>query len=392
MQNTSIEIAEIVATLLDKAKQNENCLDSEELEKYADIDSLDYEEIETQLEKNGVIIKFKEDADLSNIEEVKIEEYTDLMTEFRSNDLMRSYLREIGNVPLLSSEDEIKYGKIILENRIYKHRLEEIEKDDMNTISMEEYEDLLDKAEEYDKARDALINSNLRLVVSVAKKYIGMTGTMHILDLIQEGNMGLIMTINKWDYRKGYKFSTYATWWIRQAITRSLADQSRTIRIPVHIVEKKYQYMRAKKTLIQELGREPSTEEIATKLDMPLKKVIELERYGADLISLDATVNEDKDSTLEDITPDRDSMSPEEYTMKKKLSEEIRTALSRLPKREADIVILRFGLDDGQPRTLEEVSKIYGLTRERIRQIEAKALRRLKKPAFSGGLRDFISK
>ena len=386
-----METTEIIEILLEKAKLNNDCINSEDITEYVDMDSLEFDEIEEILEDKGIIINFsKEDDEISKVEEVDVENYEDLMKEFKATDSIRQYLREIGNIPLLSKEEEMKYTKIIYEGKQVKKQLEKIDMDDKNTVTFQEYQALLDKLSEYEVAKEKLINSNLRLVVSVAKKYAVINISMHLLDLIQEGNMGLIRAIDKFDYRKGFKFSTYATWWIRQSITRAIGDQSRTIRIPIHVVETKNRFNRAKRALTQEYGRDPSYEEIAEFMGLSLKKVQEIENYGNDLVSLDATINDDKDSTLEDILPDKSTNSPEEYTMKKKLSDELARSLAKLTPREEKVVRMRFGLDDGNPKTLEEVGNVFGVTRERIRQIEAKALRKLKRPTYSAGLREFL--
>ena len=382
---------EIIDILLEKAKLNNDCINSEDITEYVDIDSLEFDEIEEALEDDGVIINFsKEEDEISKVEEVKIETYDELIRDFNATDSVKQYLREIGNIPLLTKEEELKYTKMVHEGKIAKRQLEKIENDDQNTVSFNVYQSLLDKVEEYEKIKEKLINSNLRLVVSVAKKYAAINTSMYLLDLIQEGNMGLIKAIDKFDYRKGFKFSTYATWWIRQSITRAIGDQARTIRIPIHVVESRNRYLKAKRTLIQEYGREATYEELAEYLGISLKKVQELENYGHDLISLDTTINDDKDSTLEDIIPDKNSISPEKYTMKNKLSDELNNCLSKLTPREEKVIRLRFGLDDGVPKTLEEVGKVFDVTRERIRQIEAKALRKLKRPTYSAGLKEFI--
>lgn len=277
----------------------------------------------------------------------------------RINDPVKLYLKEIGKIPLLDPDQELEIAK-------------RIEQGDQ-------------------QARDILISSNLRLVVSIAKKYVG-RGLL-FLDLIQEGNMGLVKAVEKFDYTKGFKFSTYATWWIRQAITRAIADQARTIRIPVHMVETINKLTRAQRQLIQELGREPSAEEIASRMDgVSADKVREIQKIALEPISLETPIGEEDDSHLGDFIEDKDAQSPDEYASNQLLKDEINEVLSTLADREEKVLRLRFGLTDGRTRTLEEVGKEFNVTRERIRQIEAKALRKLKHPSRSKRLRDFLSK
>ncbi len=272
------------------------------------------------------------------------------------NDPVRMYLKEIGRVPLLSAVDEISLAK----------RIEEGD----------------------EEAKRRLAEANLRLVVSIAKRYVGRG--MLFLDLIQEGNMGLIKAVEKFDYRKGYKFSTYATWWIRQAITRAIADQARTIRIPVHMVETINKLIRISRQLLQELGREPSAEEIATEMDMSADKVREIQKIAQEPVSLETPIGEEDDSHLGDFIPDDDALAPADAAAYELLKEQLEDVLDTLTEREENVLRLRFGLDDGRTRTLEEVGKVFGVTRERIRQIEAKALRKLRHPSRSKRLKDFL--
>ena len=275
------------------------------------------------------------------------------------NDPVKMYLKEIGRVPLLKADEEIEIAK-------------RIEAGD-------------------EEAKNILISSNLRLVVSIAKKYVGRG--MLFLDLIQEGNMGLVKAVEKFDYRKGFKFSTYATWWIRQAITRSIADQARTIRIPVHMVETINKLTRIERQLVQDLGRDPTAEEIAAKMEgISPEKVREIKKIAMDPVSLETPIGEEDDSHLGDFIEDKNSMSPDQYANNQLLKDEISKALSELTEREEKVLRLRFGLYDGRTRTLEEVGKEFNVTRERIRQIEAKALRKLKHPTRSKRLRDFKEK
>jgi RNA polymerase primary sigma factor len=272
------------------------------------------------------------------------------------NDPVRMYLKEIGRVPLLSAENEIELAK----------RIEDGD----------------------DEAKRRLAEANLRLVVSIAKRYVGRG--MLFLDLIQEGNMGLIKAVEKFDYRKGYKFSTYATWWIRQAITRAIADQARTIRIPVHMVETINKLIRVSRQLLQELGREPLPEEIAKEMDLSPEKVREIMKIAQEPVSLETPIGEEDDSHLGDFIEDQDALAPADAAAYELLREQLEDVLDTLTEREENVLRLRFGLDDGRTRTLEEVGKVFGVTRERIRQIEAKALRKLRHPSRSKRLKDFL--
>ncbi len=271
-------------------------------------------------------------------------------------DPIRMYLKEIGKIPLLSTEEEIELAK-------------RMEKGD-------------------EEARKKLAEANLRLVVSIAKRYAGRG--MQFLDLIQEGNLGLIKAVEKFDYRKGYKFSTYATWWIRQAITRAIADQARTIRIPVHMVETINRLIRTSRQMVQELGREPTPEELARKLDMPAERVREIKKISQDPVSLETPIGEEEDSHLGDFIQDDNVMVPADQATFTLLHEQLMESLETLTEREQQVLRLRFGLDDGRPRTLEEVGRVFHVTRERIRQIEAKALRKLRHPSRSKKLKDYL--
>lgn len=272
------------------------------------------------------------------------------------SDPVRMYLKEIGRVALLSAAEEIELAK----------RIEEGD----------------------EEARGRLAEANLRLVVSIAKRYVGRG--MLFLDLIQEGNLGLIKAVEKFDYRKGYKFSTYATWWIRQAITRAIADQARTIRIPVHMVETINKLIRISRQLLQELGREPSADEIAAEMDLTPEKVREIQKIAQEPVSLETPIGEEDDSHLGDFIPDEDALAPADAAAYELLKEQLEDVLDTLTEREENVLRLRFGLDDGRTRTLEEVGKVFGVTRERIRQIEAKALRKLRHPSRSKRLKDFL--
>nr|WP_078712120.1 RNA polymerase sigma factor RpoD [Anaerorhabdus furcosa] len=319
---------------------------AEELVSDDDIDFLadDAEEIEDEvetIEKPILEINYAESANV------------------RINDPVKMYLKEIGRVPLLKAEDEPEIAK----------RIEEGD----------------------EEAKRILISANLRLVVSIAKKYVGRG--MLFLDLIQEGNMGLVKAVEKFDYTKGFKFSTYATWWIRQAITRAIADQARTIRIPVHMVETINKLTRIQRQLVQDLGREPTAEEISAKMDgISPEKVREIQKIALEPVSLETPIGEEDDSHLGDFIEDKDAMSPDQYANNQLLKDEINMVLQGLTEREEKVLRLRFGLYDGRTRTLEEVGKEFNVTRERIRQIEAKALRKLKHPTRSKRLRDFVDK
>ena len=297
------------------------------------------------------------DEDLKEVEDLKLDEITDTNYDgINVDDPVRMYLREIGRIPLLTYEQELDLAKKIL------------------------------KGDE--EARQQLAESNLRLVVSIAKKYVGRG--MLFLDLIQEGNMGLIKAVEKFDYTKGFKFSTYATWWIRQAITRAIADQARTIRIPVHMVETINKLIRTSRHLLQQLGREPSPEEIAKEMEIPVEKVMEIQKIAQDPVSLETPIGEEDDSFLGDFIPDDDSPAPHDSAAYTLLKEQLEEVMGTLTPREAKVLKLRFGLEDGKARTLEEVGREFEVTRERIRQIEAKALRKLRHPSRSKKLKDYM--
>ena len=297
--------------------------------------------------------------DLQEVEEIKLEDMNTAATMdgISVDDPVRMYLREIGRIPLLTFEEELELAKKILE-------------DD-------------------EEAKQKLAESNLRLVVSIAKKYVGRG--MLFLDLIQEGNMGLIKAVEKFDYTKGFKFSTYATWWIRQAITRAIADQARTIRIPVHMVETINKLIRTSRHLLQQLGREPTPEEIAEEMELPIEKVMEIQKIAQDPVSLETPIGEEDDSHLGDFIPDDESPAPQDSAAYTLLKEQLEEVMETLTPREAKVLKLRFGLEDGKARTLEEVGREFKVTRERIRQIEAKALRKLRHPSRSKRLKDYMS-
>ena len=296
--------------------------------------------------------------DLKEVEDLKLDEITDTSYEgINVDDPVRMYLREIGRIPLLTFDQELDLAKRILDGD--------------------------------EEEKQKLAESNLRLVVSIAKKYVGRG--MLFLDLIQEGNMGLIKAVEKFDYTKGFKFSTYATWWIRQAITRAIADQARTIRIPVHMVETINKLIRTSRHLLQQLGREPTPEEIAGEMEIPVEKVMEIQKIAQDPVSLETPIGEEDDSHLGDFIQDEDSPAPQDSAAYTMLKEQLEEVMNTLTPREAKVLKLRFGLEDGKARTLEEVGREFDVTRERIRQIEAKALRKLRHPSRSKKLRDYMS-
>ena len=328
-----------------------------------------------------------EDAllDVDGEEDIEVEKI-DLSVPEGTNieDPVRMYLKEIGKVPLLSAEEEIELAQKMEAGEMAKSQLEEAG-DDLDDEAKKELQKLVAQG---DYAKKKLAEANLRLVVSIAKRYVGRG--MLFLDLIQEGNLGLIKAVEKFDYRKGYKFSTYATWWIRQAITRAIADQARTIRIPVHMVETINKLIRVSRQLLQELGREPTPEEIAEEMDIPVERVREILKISQEPVSLETPIGEEEDSHLGDFIQDDNVPVPAEAAAFTLLKEQLVEVLGTLTEREQKVLCLRFGLEDGRARTLEEVGKEFDVTRERIRQIEAKALRKLRHPSRSRKLKDYL--
>ena len=296
-----------------------------------------------------------DDINIGDLEEEELVDPVDLAAEYNLDDPVRMYLKEIGQIKLLSAEEEVELAKMVSEGSQY--------------------------------AKNKLTEANLRLVVSIAKKYSGRG--LHILDLIQEGNTGLIRAVDKFDWTKGNKFSTYATWWIRQAITRAIADQARTIRVPVHMVEVINKATRCNRKLVQELGREPTVEEIAAELDLPVEKIIEANRTAADTLSLDTPVGDEEDTSIGSFVEDERTPGPADATSNALLAEALKEILDTLTEREADVLRMRFGMYDGRTHTLEEVGQIFGVTRERIRQIENKAIRKLRHPSRAKKIKDF---
>ena len=368
-QNTGSKsiASEKIAKLIAKAKKTgKNITYGDIAEQLGNASSEEMEKAFAEIEKNGIKISNDDDdlddlepdsEDLAEVEDIDVEDI-DLsdMDGVKIDDPVRMYLREIGKIPLLTYEQELDLAKRILNGD--------------------------------EKAKKKLTESNLRLVVSIAKKYVGRG--MLFLDLIQEGNMGLIKAVEKFDYTKGYKFSTYATWWIRQAITRAIADQARTIRIPVHMVETINKLLRTSRHLLQQNGREPTPEEIAAEMEIPVEKVIEIQKIAQDPVSLETPIGEENDSHLGDFIKDEDSPSPQDAASYTMLKEQLNEVMKTLTPREAKVLRLRFGLDDGKARTLEEVGKQFNVTRERIRQIEAKALRKLRHPSRSKKLKEYM--
>jgi len=306
-----------------------------------------------------------------------------------SSDPVRMYLKEIGRVPLLTAAEEVEYSRRIETGNLAAQRLADLSAEGkLDQLSFEERRALQRSVRRGDDAREVIIEANLRLVVSIAKRYVGRG--MQFLDLIQEGNLGLMRAVEKFDYTKGFKFSTYATWWIRQAITRAIADQARTIRIPVHMVESINKVHRVQRQMMQELEREPTVEELSEAVGLPEERIREIQRISLDLLSLDAPVGEEDDSNLGDFIEDQAAEAPAEVAARRMLNRAVIDALDELSDREKAVVRLRFGLEDGQARTLEEVGREFGVTRERIRQIESKTLAKLRHPHRSQKLRDYL--
>ncbi|HET6652833.1 MAG TPA: RNA polymerase sigma factor [Nocardioides sp.] len=331
-------------------------------------------EDEKEAEKAGFVVSQADESD---------EPEQQVMVAGATADPVKDYLKQIGKVPLLNAEMEVELAKRIEAGLFSEEKLAKGGK-----ISAKSLDELEWIAEDGRRAKNHLLEANLRLVVSLAKRYTGRG--MLFLDLIQEGNLGLIRAVEKFDYTKGYKFSTYATWWIRQAITRAMADQARTIRIPVHMVEVINKLARVQRQMLQDLGREPTPEELAKELDMTPEKVIEVQKYGREPISLHTPLGEDGDSEFGDLIEDSEAIVPADAVSFTLLQEQLHAVLDTLSEREAGVVSMRFGLTDGQPKTLDEIGKVYGVTRERIRQIESKTMSKLRHPSRSQVLRDYL--
>ena len=375
MEKNQTEVLQTIDQLVDAAKKKKNVLSDTEVEtafskfylskaqlakvnEYLQVKGVDVLH-ESDNEDDDLFLLLKDDEEEEESEEEITEADLLIPDEVSVSDPVRTYLKEIGHFPLLKSEEEIELAKAIEAG-----------------------------GPEAEAARQRLINSNLRLVVSIAKKYVGRG--LAFLDLIQEGNIGLMKAVDKYDYSKGFKFSTYATWWIRQAITRSIADQARTIRIPVHMVETVNKMTRIRRQLVLELGREPTVEEIGEEMNLPIERVMEIQNMTQSPVSINSPVGEEEDSKLGDFIPDDKTPVPDEAASSSMLKEQLEQVLQTLTEREREVLTLRFGLSDGEPRTLEEVGKYFHVTRERIRQIEAKALRKLRMPSRSKCLREYL--
>lgn len=367
---TELTLDQVKDQLIEEGKKRSSLNYKDIMEKLSpfDQDPEQMDEFYEQLGDLGIEVVNDNDEDITSIrrsddpdnnndsDDFNFDDELSLPPGIKINDPVRMYLKEIGRVPLLSADDEVELAK-------------RIEKGD-------------------EEAKRRLAEANLRLVVSIAKRYVGRG--MLFLDLIQEGNMGLIKAVEKFDHSKGYKFSTYATWWIRQAITRAIADQARTIRIPVHMVETINKLIRVSRQLLQELGREPSPEEVAVEMELSVEKVREIMKIAQEPVSLETPIGEEDDSHLGDFIEDQEALAPADAAAYELLKEQLEDVLDTLTEREENVLRLRFGLDDGRTRTLEEVGKVFGVTRERIRQIEAKALRKLRHPSRSKRLKDFL--
>jgi RNA polymerase primary sigma factor len=396
---------ERLTELIALGKKKKNILEDQEINDFFKDMPLDAEKMERVfdvLEANNIdVLKIMDDDDddepllLDDEEEVEVEKIDLSVPDGVSiEDPVRMYLKEIGKVPLLSAEEEIELAQIMETGAVASEKIA-IMKKRMDDATEEEKEELKEDIKSLQKDVDAgsdakkrLAEANLRLVVSIAKRYVGRG--MLFLDLIQEGNLGLIKAVEKFDYRKGYKFSTYATWWIRQAITRAIADQARTIRIPVHMVETINKLIRVSRQLLQELGREPTPEEIAEEMNMPVDRVREILKISQEPVSLETPIGEEEDSHLGDFIKDDNVPVPADAAAFTLLKEQLEEVLGTLTEREQKVLTLRFGLEDGRARTLEEVGKEFNVTRERIRQIEAKALRKLRHPSRSRKLKDYL--
>jgi RNA polymerase primary sigma factor len=363
--DAELEVEELAAELEDVVVE-----ESAELAQAAEADAEAADDFEWDAEESEALKQARKDAELT-----------------ASADSVRAYLKQIGKVPLLNAEQEVELAKRIEAGLYASERLRLAEEEGQEMVR-DMQRDLLWVSRDGERAKNHLLEANLRLVVSLAKRYTGRG--MAFLDLIQEGNLGLIRAVEKFDYTKGYKFSTYATWWIRQAITRAMADQARTIRIPVHMVEVINKLGRIQRELLQDLGREPTPEELAKEMDITPEKVLEIQQYAREPISLDQTIGDEGDSQLGDFIEDSEAVVAVDAVSFSLLQDQLQQVLQTLSEREAGVVRLRFGLTDGQPRTLDEIGQVYGVTRERIRQIESKTMSKLRHPSRSQVLRDYL--
>lgn len=404
-QELRLKFQQKLIEILELGKKKKNMLEYQEIADFFKDLNLDPEKFEMvidYLEQNGIdVLKISNDDDvdddiiLDEEDEVEVEKIDLSVPEGVSvEDPVRMYLKEIGKVPLLSADEEIELAQNMEDGAVATEKINVL-KGRLDGASEEEKAEIKQEIKtlqrDVDKGADAkkrLAEANLRLVVSIAKRYVGRG--MLFLDLIQEGNLGLIKAVEKFDYKKGYKFSTYATWWIRQAITRAIADQARTIRIPVHMVETINKLIRVSRQLLQELGREPSPEEIAKEMNMPVERVREILKISQEPVSLETPIGEEEDSHLGDFIKDDNVPVPADAAAFTLLKEQLEEVLGTLTEREQKVLTLRFGLEDGRARTLEEVGKEFNVTRERIRQIEAKALRKLRHPSRSRKLKDYL--
>lgn len=404
-QEQRLNFQQKLIEILELGKKKKNMLEYQEIADFFKDLNLDPEKFEMvidYLEQNGIdVLKISNDDDvdddiiLDDEDEVEVEKIDLSVPEGVSvEDPVRMYLKEIGKVPLLSADEEIELAQNMEDGAVATEKINVL-KGRIDGASEEEKAEIKEEIKtlqrDVDKGADAkkrLAEANLRLVVSIAKRYVGRG--MLFLDLIQEGNLGLIKAVEKFDYKKGYKFSTYATWWIRQAITRAIADQARTIRIPVHMVETINKLISVSRQLLQELGREPSPEEIAKEMNMPVERVREILKISQEPVSLETPIGEEEDSHLGDFIKDDNVPVPADAAAFTLLKEQLEEVLGTLTEREQKVLTLRFGLEDGRARTLEEVGKEFNVTRERIRQIEAKALRKLRHPSRSRKLKDYL--
>ena len=395
---------QVVKDLLAKGKKNGKLTLKEINDSLSvlQLETDDFDKVFETLENEGIEIEGAgvldvamgedEEFEASEVEEVPEEELVDtsaLAEGFAIDDPVRMYLKEIGKVDLLTPDEETELAQLMNAGNEAAQKLDELTKPGAIAVSADEIAALNKAVKAGEKAKKRLAEANLRLVVSIAKRYVGRG--MLFLDLIQEGNLGLIKAVEKFDCTKGFKFSTYATWWIRQAITRAIADQARTIRIPVHMVETINKVIRVSRQLLQELGHDPSPEEIAAEMNMPVDRVRDILKIAQEPVSLETPIGEEEDSHLGDFIPDDDAPEPAEAASFMLLKEQLVEVLKTLTPREEKVLRLRFGIEDGHTRTLEEVGKEFNVTRERIRQIEAKALRKLRHPSRSKKLKDFLN-